>query len=481
MCYNLINGGISMEGEYGIVRLQEITIKNFKNVKNGTVCFQSYKNIKKENNINNSDILGIYGQNGSGKTALVESLDILKSLLSGEEINKDMVKLLSCDEEESEFKYIFKIILNNRKYLVKYSYVLKVVEEDKKSYVQVIKEELKYSELEEEKNISWKSIINYNINNRKDSLFKPMEVYKEIIHNDENIMDKLFLASELAKISGNSFIFGDRSIKIFYDSFKKNNLYLNIIENLRQFAIVDLFIITNNYLGHINLQTLMPFSFMLEEKSKMAFGTVTVALFDASIIEEDMYELLEKISEQINIVLRSIIPGLTIEIKILKETLTEKGEIGKNIELLSVRDNIKIPLKYESEGIKKIISILSALIAMYNNEKVCLVVDELDAGIFEFLLGELLKILKDNAKGQLIFTSHNLRPLEVLSKNDVMFTTVNKENRYIRLKNVKTSNNLRDFYLRGIFLGGQKETIYEKTKSYEINRAFRKAGKTNVK
>ena len=77
----------------------------------------------------------------------------------------------------------------------------------------------------------------------------------------------------------------------------------------------------------------------------------------------------------------------------------------------------------------------------------------------------------------MIFTSHNLRALEVLDKNDIIFTTTNPNNRYIKMKNVKKTNNLRDFYLREIFLGNQKEPIYNKTKSYAISRAFRKAGK----
>ena len=58
--------------------------------------------------------------------------------------------------------------------------------------------------------------------------------------------------------------------------------------------------------------------------------------------------------------------------------------------------------KIPCETLKKIISILSALIAMYNNEQILLAVDELDAGVFEYLLGEILDVIKDNCKGQLI-------------------------------------------------------------------------------
>ena len=55
--------------------------------------------------------------------------------------------------------------------------------------------------------------------------------------------------------------------------------------------------------------------------------------------------------------------------------------------------------------------------------------DELDAGISEVLLGTLLHTIEETGKGQLIFTSHNLRPLEVLSKDNIVFTTTNPSNR----------------------------------------------------
>ena len=64
----------------------------------------------------------------------------------------------------------------------------------------------------------------------------------------------------------------------------------------------------------------------------------------------------------------------------------------------------------------------------------------------------------------------------MLDKTSVIFSTVNPENRYIRLKNVRNSN-LRDIYLRSIILGGQDEEIYDETDAIEMGRAFRSAGK----
>ena len=157
----------------------------------------------------------------------------------------------------------------------------------------------------------------------------------------------------------------------------------------------------------------------------------------------------------------------------------DSGSEGWRVELMSVREGKKpIPIRMESEGIIKIISILNALILAFSNPSVCLAIDEFDAGIFEYMLGELLDIFAKSAKGQLVFTSHNLRALEMLKKESIMFSTANPDNRYIHMKNVKGTNNLRSLYIRSITLGGQDEVIYEETDSLKIAKAFRKAGRS---
>ena len=143
---------------------------------------------------------------------------------------------------------------------------------------------------------------------------------------------------------------------------------------------------------------------------------------------------------------------------------------------MSLKNEKAIPFQYESEGIKKIVSILQLLIVVYNNPSITVAIDELDSGIFEYLLGELLNIISEKGKGQLIFTSHNLRPLETIDKGFIAFTTTNPDNRYIRMTNVKVNNNLRDFYYRDIVLGEQSEPVYSPTNNYEIALAFREAG-----
>ena len=160
--------------------------------------------------------------------------------------------------------------------------------------------------------------------------------------------------------------------------------------------------------------------------------------------------------------------------------VARKAEPGQFIILRVDEDGERIPLMYESAVIKKIISICSNLVECYNREGSCLVVDELDSGIYEYLLGEYLEAVQERARGQLIFTSHNLRPLEVLDRKYLAFTTANPENRYVKASCMRDGENTRLSYLRALRLGGLRESLYEKTNQYAIELALKKAGRVEA-
>ena len=82
---------------------------------------------------------------------------------------------------------------------------------------------------------------------------------------------------------------------------------------------------------------------------------------------------------------------------------------------------------------------------MYNDSSIFVAIDEMDAGIFEYLLGEILKTICESGKGQLLFTSHNMRPLEVLDNSNIYFTTTNPDNKYIQFTGVKNNSFVRIF------------------------------------
>lgn len=451
------------------IRIQEIELMNVKNVESGTITFPNQ--VRTDNRIRRSEIIGVYGQNGSGKTALVDAMWILKHIMSGNELPKNTGDLIFSDSNTALIKIVFEVKNVTNKKMVFYEVEIKRIEENN---AQVIKENLAFKELIDGVWTKKAGIIDYDIN--YEEIFRPAKNFKLLTANNSNVHINLGVAKKLAEKDLTSFIFSNETETIF-NNCKVFDKYTKLIKALKYYANINLFIFRNNHSGIINMNFMIPLSFRLKDDKKITQGDLGIGLLKPSVVKKEVYEIVSKIINQMNIVLETIIPGLNIGVKNHGKQLTKDGDEGIRIELVSVKEKLEVPLRNESDGIRKIVSMLSTLITMFNNPSVCMVIDEFDAGIFEYLLGEILQIIDKNGKGQLIFTSHNLRPLEMLDTASIVFTTTNSNNRYIRLTNVKSNNNLRNLYIRSINLGGQKEEIYEETNSFDISRAFRIAGR----
>lgn len=313
------------------------------------------------------------------------------------------------------------------------------------------------------------------IDTRTDELFTPKAKMQELVGNDKEKYMDLLVTKRLTKATSRSFIFSREQ----YRRNCRNELYMKLIESLYMFGHRELFVIDTESIGLISLNTL-PLVFKYRNETSEAVGGVLLSLNGPALIPEDTYGIVENVIKNMNIVLEQLVPGLRIGVVDLGSTMTKDGKIAKQIQLISLKNNKQIPFCYESEGIKNIVSNLQLLIVVYNNPSVTVAIDELDSGVFEYLLGEMLNIISEKGKGQLIFTSHNLRPLETIDKGFIAFTTTNQKNRYIRLTNVKGTNNLRDFYYRDIVLGEQSEQVYNPTNNFEIALAFREAGEIEI-
>ena len=393
-----------------------------------------------------SEIIGIYGQNGSGKTAVVEAMHMLRLILSGNPLPENSGDYIHQAAESAELSFEFDVQLHQETCAVYYQAQL---ERYGSSSANISKEKLSYKMLPSKK----ETIIEFDAK-EKGYAFRPLKNLKRLNHKSpENNVD-LLVSKKMSQKNRTSFIFSDDTYEILRNAYDFAD-YRDIIFGLRHYAHSKLFIIQ-----HGN-----------------GYQDSPLALREPSVVPAEVYESMKKASEQINAVLSAIIPGLETDIKNYGSQLGADGSRGIRIETVSRRQGLEIPMRYESDGIKKIISILSSMIKMYNDPSVCLVVDELDSGIFEYLLGELLEILAENARGQLIFTSHNLRPLEKLSTDSLIFTTTNPKNRYYRFSGKNGRESLRGRYYRCISLGGQRENLYEQTDHFEISRAFRTAGR----
>lgn len=464
-----------------IVRIQRAELNNFKNVEHGAFNFAC--NLKEDIFEYGADILGIYGQNGSGKTAFIRSLAVLDALLSGNRLPKDILNYITVGGDSSRIAFEFSVTNNITYYKVIYEFELQkrhsdsIDEEDKEQIpVIVSREKLSCSIFKDGEWSKFLPIINYEFS--ADEVFTPKVKFIEFTNKDQNVIDELRLAKKYAIKQSSSFIFSKDAYKQIVKSCSNEN-YKNIIIALSMFGKFNLFVIDNRNTGLINANVALPFSFKINEENSLSMGSIAIKLNSPSVIPEEIFSIINGVIETMNTVLNKIIPGLSVMLVNLGKQLMSDGKTGVTVELVSIKNEKKVPLKYESDGIKKIISVLHMLISMYNNPSMTLAIDELDSGIFEYLLGEILKIVEESGKGQLIFTSHNLRPLETLHKKSIIFTTANPQNRYIRLTNVKTNNNFRDFYFHDIILGGQKECIYEPTNSFAISRAFRMVGEVH--
>lgn len=107
------------------------------------------------------------------------------------------------------------------------------------------------------------------------------------------------------------------------------------------------------------------------------------------VIERDM-EKLNRNVRMFNQVLPMMVSGLTIRLKEIDTRLMDDGNIGVRFEPVSVRNGLEVPLRNESEGIVRIVSMLAYLIQAFNNPNACVAIDELDTGIFEYLFEKCL-------------------------------------------------------------------------------------------
>ena len=355
-----------------IVRLTGIKLKNFKNVKYGELDFC---NRRKEYN---ASILGLYGQNGSGKTALIEALQILKYLLCGKEIPEDFWDCINVDAEQAELQFIFDVRIPkySEKYEAYYEFKMKkeVTEyaynwnekknDEQKTRLVIYDEILSYSYADKRVKVRKGPLID----TCTESVFVPVSKYECLIGKDKDIMTDLIVAKKFAYKTSRSFIFSPELLnanrKQQFDMEKQDGeLSLEFVRHrgllirLALYGNSELFVIDTANTGLIRMNAL-PLIFKYEDEENESVGLFTLPLDGPAIVEKGKADVVYKIVNNMNIVLQQIVPGLTISLKDLGTQVMDDGKIGNRVQLMSHKNSKEIPLKNESDGIKKINSIL---------------------------------------------------------------------------------------------------------------------------
>lgn len=476
-----------MAGEKNrLIKIASIHIQGMKNVRDGLIEFFKLKDYKKDFEFGDGNLLGIYGPNGTGKTTVIETSRIMKLLLTGDQADKsklfpiDLVEYINKDSCESINTYTFVHEEDDQKYIYEYRFGFSIDKIEGDEAAVLSREELWYSQyLNKTKKWSTKKkLFSYDRKSRELMIGNK----KETNRLNPLAIESLLTAAEVKPAS--SVLFLTHSDTVFAQLSKYENVerLIKIQDALRDFAWNALFIMDNGSIGEVNGHILLINSQINDGENKLRGRFPIVYREDnkeKTLIPTQYYEYVGKVFRQISIVMSIIIPSFKLEVNNPETIVDRNGTKFTAFDVVCQRGDHTLQLKYESEGIKRILSVLSSLIFYCDNEFSCVMIDEIDAGIYEYLLGELLVALEDMGKGQLLFTAHNLRPLERIEKGHLMFTTVDPFHRFIRLRGIKETNNLRDVYLREVLLGINDEIpLNIPMKASKLRGALLRAGRT---
>lgn len=519
-----------------MLRIRSLTLSNFKNVKHGTIVLS---NVAKLDDIGSgADIVGIYGQNGSGKTSFIQALSVLKMLMSGGSLATQVREYVGAGSDSFsltlEFFATFGDDEGTTAYLLGETEATPACELYICTYDVTVgtcsgRSPLVLAESLRCKNVlageSLHEVISWSVNDTSvdadsdelgDSVLSYSSVMPAWISNHEEAWSydlgelsplthwhtiysfakarstRLEAARHKAFEDGKSFVFSEGMLNGAFDIIHKPDEgrmprgtadaivrvmlpALQVATVSRIFATRDMAVLSTSHLGLLALNYLP----LASQEGNRGEYTDNFFLLDIDMVNNvplRYVDELERALESISGVIGAIVPGLRITVARLGRMSGKDGEVLESIELVSQRGSSKVPLRNESEGIKKILSIVSLLVDVHTNPSTFFAIDEFDSGVFEYLLGEILEALVAHGSGQLVFTAHNLRPLEVLSSKNIWFTTTDENERYVLSKGVRGSNNLRKMYLRNIRLGGESGDVYVPTSPLEIDGALYDAG-----
>lgn len=546
---------MNIQDEQFFVRIQSIDFKDFRNIEHGSITFPNSEPLVYREGA--PSILGLYGQNGSGKTSTIMALGILKDVLSGNSIGKNYLSCVrqGCNRCSLSFVFsIFSRFVDNKENAVfskgasgcielYYDFdIVRRIEEKSDDVGGTKIEESLYIENEV---IKYKA---FGANDEKFTAKRLMFDTRKVASDDKGIafgnkrIHDMFIIDEqdknefrnikaIALENGKSFlfsvkfrtkilkfietVFGDNLKEIanasimnnvedendFFENVEKlkrcatdgkddaSMLYIafafyliqyQLLENLALFGRTYLQVIDTATTGLTNINSTLPLLIWQHTPGNAVYYLkFSLNMDKPTYVVEKYYSKITEVIDCVSNVLNKLVPDMKLSLTDLGKRVNEKNNEEHGFEIISNRGGHSIPLRYESDGIRRMVSVLSLLIAAYNEESFTIAIDEIDSGIFEYLLGELLSVMSDSMKGQFVFTAHNLRPLEVLPAKYLCFTTPNKDHRFTTI-NKRGNCNLRDTYFRSIILGTNKEAVYNSTDKYEIELALYQAGHPKV-
>ncbi len=391
-------------------------VKGIKNFEEEVSLSFYKKTITKPIDIGNYNVKGIYGMNGSGKSAIISSVDILRNLLINENYLNNPIVQGSLDEiinkkiEELHIgtKFLFKVS-EDRAYLYEYEVVLK--KNDFGKYV-----------------IDSEQLSCKNAFSKKDEFIPVFKVKKgeiEYINTEEDIVSENEFREETKNLLSNS-----SASSLFLMKFNHNKIKTVIVASISGGTIVLLWYSFNMYVymdqsdNHTDY-FVNDINDILNKNSEKnikihdvqmnllhIFDIQNLSIFSCktNTIPVDKYKSYKDSVKKLKKFIQIFKPEL-------KDIEIERKDKGDNYvcSLNMVYEGFSINSEFESTGIKKLIKLYAYLQEMVQGGIVF--IDELDSNLHDVYLCALLEYLMDYGQGQLCFTTHNVGPMDILKRN----------------------------------------------------------------
>ena len=359
------------------------------------------------------NIKGIYGINGSGKSGIVASVDILRNLLlddgylNNPMVQKNLDAIINKKTKELFIGVDFLAEYKEKTYLYRYEILLKKTVTDKYA---ISSEKLSYR-LATSKKDDFNSLIEV-----KNGIIDYID-----IKNDEELKNTFIQHTlNLLSMSAVSSVFLDKMYP--YEEQINNIISLDgvlLLINLgiRMKVYMDQ---SDNHIDYLLKNMLM---YTMETDNDDTYidslrkGAVRLnrSSIDAisggtDLIAKPIYTRYEKKVKRLKEFIKIFKPDLT-------DISIDRKEDGDNYvcNLNMVYGDYVVHTEFESTGVKKLIRLFDYLQFMVRGGIVF--IDEFDSNLHDVYLCALLEYLMEYGKGQLCFTTHNVGPMDVLKRN----------------------------------------------------------------
>ena len=359
------------------------------------------------------NIKGIYGINGSGKSGIVASVDILRNLLlddgylNNPMVQKNLDAIINKKSKELFIGADFLAEYKEKTYLYRYGILLKKTLTDKYA---ISSEKLSYR----------------LATSKKDDFNSLLEVKNGIIDyidikNDEELKNTFIQNTlNLLSMSAVSSVFLDKMYP--YEEQINNTISLDgvlLLINLgiRMKVYMDQ---SDNHIDYL-LKNMLMYTMETDKDDtyidSLRKGAVRLnrSSIDAisggtDLIAKPIYTRYEKKVKRLKEFIKIFKPDLT-------DISIDRKEDGDNYvcNLNMVYGDYVVHTEFESTGVKKLIRLFDYLQFMVRGGIVF--IDEFDSNLHDVYLCALLEYLMEYGKGQLCFTTHNVGPMDVLKRN----------------------------------------------------------------